>query len=287
MPTPSTDQTATRTVTLGHSPDPDDAFMFHGLLSGQVPCPGFSFEQVLEGIDSLNRKAIAGEIDFTAASVHACGVIGDRYQILDSGAAMGDGYGPVLVSKEPITLKQLSQTQVAIPGILTTAYLALRLAAGPFQFKVVPFDEVLADVDAGHSGAALVIHEGQLTWEARGFRKVLDLGEWWKEKTGLPLPLGVNIVRASLGAPAIRSIGRALRSSIEYAFSHRDEALTHALEFGRGIDRPTADRFVGMYVNDWTLSMGEPGRKAIEMLIREGREKGLIPDKPGPVFAEH
>ncbi len=285
MPTPSTAPT-TRTLTLGHSPDPDDAFMFHGLLSGKVPCEGFRFEQVLEGIDSLNRKAIAGEIDFTAASVHACGIMGDRYRILDSGAAMGDGYGPVLVSKEPMTLKSLSETQVAIPGILTTAYLALRLAAGPFKFKVVPFDQVLADVEAGHSGAALVIHEGQLTWEARGFRKVVDLGEWWKERTGLPLPLGVNIVRAALGPEAIRSIGRALRASIEYAFEHRDEALGRAVEFGRGIDRAATDRFVGMYVNDWTLSMGEPGRQAIEMLIREGREKGLIPDKPGPLFAD-
>ncbi|HXI02557.1 MAG TPA: MqnA/MqnD/SBP family protein [Candidatus Saccharimonadales bacterium] len=285
MPTPSTRDTETRTITLGHSPDPDDAFMFHGLLSGKVPCEGLRFEQVIEGIESLNRKAIRGEIDFTAASVHACGVIGDGYRILDTGAAMGDGYGPVLVSKEPMRLEQLSATQVAIPGILTTAYLTLRLAARQFQFKVVPFDQVLEDVEQGHSGAALVIHEGQVTYESRGFHKILDLGEWWKERTGLPLPLGVNIVRAGLGDETIRSIGRALHESVEYAFAHRAEALAHAREFGRGLDEPTTDRFVGMYVNDWTLSMGEKGRAAIERLLSEGREKGLIPDKPGPVFA--
>jgi 1,4-dihydroxy-6-naphthoate synthase len=275
-----------RTLTLGHSPDPDDAFMFHGMLSGKVPCGEMKFEQVLEGIEALNRKAIAGQIDFTAASVHAMGVIGSSYQILDSGAAMGDGYGPVLVAKEPLSLRKLSETQVAVPGILTTAYLALRLAAGQFPFKVVPFDEVLDDVEAGHSGAALVIHEGQVTYEKQGFHKILDLGEWWKGRTGLPLPLGVNIVKASLGAGTIRALGKALRASIQYAFDHRDEAITHALNYGRGIDRETTDRFVGMYVNDWTLSMGADGRKAIELLLGEGRGKGLIPDKPGPVFAE-
>lgn len=286
MSTSSSAAAGSRTLTLGHSPDPDDAFMFHGLLSGKVPCAGYRFEQVLEGIDSLNRRAINGQIDFTAASVHAVGVMGDSYRVMDGGAAMGDGYGPVVVSKEPMTLEDLHGTQVAIPGILTTAYLALRLAAGQFQFKVVPFDQVLDDVEAGHSGAALVIHEGQVTYEARGFRKIADLGEWWKGETGLPLPLGVNIARAGLGDETIATLGRALKESIQYAFDHREEAITRALEFGRGIDRETTDRFVGMYVNDWTLSMGAKGREAIRLLLKRGRDRGLIPEKPGPVFAE-
>jgi 1,4-dihydroxy-6-naphthoate synthase len=259
--------------------------MFYPLLSGKVRCEGMQFEQVLEGIDTLNRMALRGEIDFSAVSVHACGLLGDAYRILDSGAAMGDGYGPVVVSKEPMTLKELSRVPVAIPGILTTAYLALRLAAGPFEFNVVPFDQVPEEVLQGKAGAGLVIHEGQVTYESRGLHKVIDLGEWWKERTGLPLPLGVNVVKASLGAATIEAIGKGLRESLEYAFANRNEALDHALEFGRGIDRATTDRFVGMYVNEHTLSMGAAGREAIQRLLGEGREKGLIPEKPGPVFA--
>jgi len=276
---------APRTLLLGHSPDPDDAFMFYPLLSGKVGCPGFTFEQRLEGIETLNRLTLRGELDISAASVHACALMGTSYQILDSGASVGDGYGPIVVSKEPMKARDLKHTEVAIPGILTTAYLAARLAIGPFQFKVVPFDRILDEVLEGKAGAGLVIHEGQLTYAGRGLHKVIDLGAWWKEKTGLPLPLGVNVVRSSLGAESIQRIGDALRQSIEFAFEHKQEALAHAASFGRGIDAETNEKFVTMYVNATTLSLGEKGREAIRRLLDEARKKGLVPEKDGPVFA--
>jgi len=272
-------------LSLGHSPDPDDAFMFWPLLSGKVACPGFSFEQKLDGIETLNRLALRGDLDVSAASVHACALFGTSYQILDCGASVGDGYGPLIVSKQPMKLRDLRTVEVAVPGILTTAYLAARMAVGPFQFKVVPFDKILDEVLEERAGAGLVIHEGQLTYAGHGLHKVIDLGEWWKDKTGLPLPLGVNVVRASLGAEAIKTIGDALKKSIQFAFDHRKEALDHAAAFGRGIDADTNDRFVAMYVNEMTLSLGDIGRAAIRRLLDEARAKGLVPEKDGPVFA--
>jgi 1,4-dihydroxy-6-naphthoate synthase len=283
--TTASDNTSTRTLLLGHSPDPDDAFMFYPMLTGKTPCEGFEFEQKLDGIETLNRLMLRGELDITAASVHAAALMGSSYKIMDSGVSMGDGYGPLIVSREPMKLKDLKNVEVAVPGILTTAYLAMRMAVGPFQFKVVPFDEIMDEVKEGKVGAGLVIHEGQLTYGSHGLQKVLDLGEWWMEKTGLPLPLGVNVIRSSLGDDAIKHLNEALRASIQFAFDHRKEALEYAAKFGRGIDPETNDKFVGMYVNDYTLSLGEKGREAITRLIDEARKKNLIPEKEGPFFA--
>lgn len=283
MPTPG--PTAVRTLRLGHSPDPDDAFMFYPLLSGKVPCEGLAFEQHLEDIETLNRMALRGDLDVGAASVHACALLGDAYRILDCGASVGDGYGPLVVSHRPIAMEDLPRAEVAIPGILTTAYLTLRLAAGPIRFTVMPFDEILPAVAEGKAEAGLIIHEGQLTYAAAGVHKVVDLGAWWKERTGLPLPLGVNVVRSALGPDLIALIGESLRRSIDHALEHRAEALAHAAGFGRGIDAETNDRFVSMYVNDHTRSLGPAGREAIQRLLGEGRSQGLIPEKPGPFFA--
>jgi len=276
---------ATRTFQLGHSPDPDDAFMFYPLLNGKVPCEGMKFTQILEGIESLNRRALKRELEVTAASVHACALMGSTYKILDCGASVGDGYGPIVVSRTPLALEDLHEHEVLIPGILTTAYLALRLAAGRFRPKVTPFDQIPGEVLAGRAQAGLLIHEGQLTYAGMGLHKVVDLGAWWKEKRGLPLPLGVNVVRADLGEKTIGEIQAALKRSIEWAMAHRPEALGVAAEYGRGIDAATTDRFVSMYVNEWTLSLGAKGRDAIGSLIREGREAGVIPEGEGPEFA--
>jgi 1,4-dihydroxy-6-naphthoate synthase len=274
-----------RTIHLGHSPDPDDAFMFYPLLTGKIPCEGIVFEQVLDGIETLNRRALKGDLEVTAASVHACALLGSTYRILDCGASVGDGYGPIVVSREPRTLGDLAGTEILVPGILTTAFLALRLAAGRFRMKAAPFDQIPAEVLSGKAAAGLLIHEGQLTYAGMGLHKVVDLGAWWKERTGLPLPLGVNVVRADLGKAMIERIADALRRSIEWALAHRSEALASASEYGRGIDAATTDRFVSMYVNDWTLSLGAKGREAIARLLREGREAGVIPEGAGPEFA--
>jgi 5,8-dihydroxy-2-naphthoate synthase len=281
----TTKETTMRILRLGHSPDPDDAFMFYPLLSGKIPCEGITFDQVLDEIETLNRLALRGEIDVTAASVHACALMGERYRILDSGASVGDGYGPVVVSRFPMTVKDLANTEVLVPGILTTAYLALRLAAGPVRFRVVPFDKIIPELKEEKAEAGLLIHEGQITYASMGLHKVVDLGAWWKEKTGLPLPLGVNVIKASLGEPTIRLVSEALRLSIEWALEHRDEALARAREFGRGLDAETTDRFVSMYVNDRTRSLGAEGRRGIELLLREGREQSVIPEGPPPRFA--
>jgi len=275
---------APRKLRLGHSPDADDAFMFYALLSGKVSCEGFVFEQVLEGIEALNRMALRREIDVTAASVHACALMGDDYRILDAGASVGDGYGPIVVSREPMTLDQVGSTMVAIPGILTSAYLAMRLAAGPFEFKVVPFDAVFEEVKEGRAGAGLVIHEGQLTYQNQKLHNVVDLGVWWQEQTGLPLPLGGNAIRRDLGEPLTRTVAEVLEAPIAWALAHREEALGHALAFGRGLDRAKGHRFVGMYVNEATLDYGERGRRGVELFYRRAHEAGLIPGVPRPEF---
>lgn len=281
----TTNGRAVRTLRLGHSPDPDDAFMFYPLLSGKVSCEGFAFEQVLEGIETLNRLALQREIDVTAASVHACALLGDAWQILDCGASVGDGYGPIVVARDPMTMKDLQHHEILVPGILTTAYLAMRLAAGPVRHRVVAFDRIIPELMEDKGKVGLLIHEGQLTYTSFGLHKVIDLGAWWKEKTGLPLPLGVNVVRSDLGDHAIQAIGQALRRSIDHALEHRSEALARAIEFGRGLDVTTTDRFVGMYVNEWTRSLGPKGREAIGRLLREGQENGVIPERPLPRFA--
>ena len=264
-------------IRFGHSPDPDDAFMYYPLAEGLVDTEGLRFEQVLEDIESLNRRAMKGELETTAASVHACAHLLERYDILPCGASMGDGYGPIVVSRSPLQPEDLPRVTVAVPGLLTSAYLALRLAVGQFRHVVVPFDRIPRAVASGEADAGLLIHEGQLTWKRDGLHRVIDLGVWWREKTqGLPLPLGVNIVRRDLGEPTMRGVGRALRRAIDYALDNRVQALAYAGGFARGLESTLTDRFVSMYVNDLTREMGDKGRQAIRLFLDEGRKAGVI-----------
>ena len=265
------------TIRFGHSPDPDDAFMYYPLGQRLVDTGGFEFVQVLEDIESLNRRAMRGELETTAASVHACAHLTDQYAILPCGASMGDGYGPLVVSREAMPPDCLRSLRVAVPGLMTSAYLALRLAVGEFRHVVVPFDRIPHAVATGEADAGLLIHEGQLTWERDGLHRVIDLGVWWRERTGgLPLPLGVNIVRRDLGEETMRGVGQALRRAINYALDHRGEALAYAGGFARGLEPTLTDRFVSMYVNDLTREMGDKGREAIRLFLEEGRRIGVI-----------
>jgi 1,4-dihydroxy-6-naphthoate synthase len=273
-------------VRVGHSPDPDDAFMFYGIAAGRVDTEGFVIEQVLEDIESLNRRALAGELEVTAISIHAYTRLADRYALMPCGASMGDGYGPLVVAREPMTPDEAARRTIAIPGTLTSAYLALRLATGrDFDHLVLPFDRILEAVAEGEADAGLIIHEGQLTYSGLGLHNVLDLGVWWAERTGgLPLPLGGNAVRKDLGVETMRALTRVLKASIDYGLDHREPALRYALDFGRGLDAPMADRFVGMYVNDLTRDYGERGRAAIRRFLSEGTEAGIVPELPEVEF---
>ncbi len=273
-------------VRVGHSPDPDDAFMFYGIASGAVDTAGFEVLQVLEDIESLNRRALAGELEVSAVSIHAYAHLADRYALMSCGASMGDGYGPLVVAREPMALEDVAERTVAVPGTLTSAYLALRLALGrDFEHRVVPFDHILDEVAEGRADAGLVIHEGQLTYSRLGLHNVLDLGVWWAERTGgLPLPLGGNVVRRDLGDRTMRQLTRILRDSIAYGLDHREPALSYALGFGRGLDTPMADRFVGMYVNELTRDYGERGREAIRRFLDEGSAAGIVPTPPEVQF---
>ena len=267
-----------RTIQIGHSPDPDDAFMFHGIATGQVQVPdGWRVVQVLQDIETLNQMALAGRIEVTAVSIHAYAYLADRYALLPCGASMGDGYGPMVVAKRPVPIDALKTLTIAVPGRMTSAVLALRLALGDVRTEVVPFDQILDRVVSGKSEAGLIIHEGQLTYADAGLHCALDLGDWWKRETGLPLPLGGNAVRKDLGRETIAAVSSLLKASIEHGLRHREEALGYALDFGRGIGRATADRFVGMYVNDYTLDYGDSGRRAIDLFLRRGVEAGIIP----------
>jgi 1,4-dihydroxy-6-naphthoate synthase len=269
-----------RIIQIGHSPDPDDAFMFHGIASGRVATPaGWQVVQVLRDIESLNRMALQGEIEVTAVSIHAYAYLADRYALLPCGASMGDGYGPMVVARRPLSLDALRDVTIAVPGRLTSATLALRLALGEVATEVVPFDQILPRVAQGTSAAGLLIHEGQLTYADAGLHRILDLGAWWKQETGLPLPLGGNAVRKDLGAETIGRIARLLKDSIEYGLAHRDEALDYAIDFGRGLARKQADRFVGMYVNDYTLDYGPTGRRAIDLFLQRGVDAGILPHR--------
>ncbi len=275
-----------RILRIGHSPDPDDAFMFYGLASGRVASPGYEIIQVLDDIESLNRLALKGEIEVTAVSIHAFAHLADRYLLLPCGASMGDGYGPLVVSRRPASISDLRGMTIAVPGELTSAMLALRLALGPVRTSVVRFDRILDAVRAGEHEAGLLIHEGQLTWEDAGVHRVLDLGTWWRDETGgLPLPLGGNAIRRDLGRDVIAEVASLLRRSIEFGLNNREEALTYAMRYGRGLARPLADRFVGMYVNDYTLDYGVKGRRAIEIFLRRGHEAGVLPRAVAVEFA--
>jgi len=264
-------------IRIAHSPDSDDAFMFYGLASGRVPSNGFELEHVLADIESLNRAAFDGKYEITAVSFHAYAHLTDRYILLPHGASMGDRYGPVVVARKdgPSSLRG---TRVAVPGELTTAFLALRLFDPDVRHIVVPFDQIQEKVHSGEVAAGLLIHEGQLTYADEGLRKIVDLGEWWADRTGgLPLPLGGNVIRRDLGTHAISTLSRLLHDSIAYGLGHRDEAVRYAMQFGRGIDRARTDQFVGMYVNDLTLEYGDRGREAVRRLLGDAQAAGLLP----------
>ena len=266
-------------ITVAHSPDSDDAFMFYGFASGGVETYGIHVEHVLADIETLNRAAFDGRYEVTAVSFHAYAHLTDKYLLLSHGASMGDKYGPVVVAKADGP-KTLDNVVVAVPGLLTTAYLALKLYSPAVEVKVMPFDQIQEAVHDGSVAAGLLIHEGQLTYESEGLRKIVDLGEWWSEKTGnLPLPLGGNVIRRDLGTDNVAKISRMLHDSIAYALSHREEALDYAMKYSRGLDRRKADRFVGMYVNDLTLDYGDRGRTAVQLLMDLAYDRRLIPSK--------
>jgi 1,4-dihydroxy-6-naphthoate synthase len=268
---------ATRLLRLGHSPDADDAFMFYGLAAGKVSEPGLEFEHLLRDIQTLNEWAREGRLECTAISVHAYAYVADKYALLSQGASMGEDWGPMVVAKAAMDADQLAGARIAVPGLLTSAYLELRLAVPDFEPVVVPFDRCMDAVDDHRADAALLIHEGQLTHRERGFRSVLELWSWWRELTGLPLPLGANAIRRDLPADVQTRAARALRESIRYALEHRQEALDHALQYAGDLPRATADRFVGMYVNQRTLDLGEDGRAAYQELLDRGAAAGLVP----------
>jgi 1,4-dihydroxy-6-naphthoate synthase len=271
--------TAVEKITVAHSPDSDDAFMFYALAEGRVDTEGLEFVHELSDIESLNRRAMAGELAVTAVSFHAYARLADRYLLLPHGASFGDGYGPVVVARGSIAREEIDSgaVTVASPGERTTAELALRLWAPGAKTTAMPFDRIQDAVASGEVRAGLLIHEGQLTYEDEGLAAVVDLGRWWKDETGLPLPLGGNVVRRDLGADRIARISRALSRSIEYGLAHRDAALDHAMRYARGLDRGKADRFVGMYVNSWTQGYGPDGRRAVQLLLDRAHAAGLTP----------
>ncbi|MBX3399111.1 MAG: ABC transporter substrate-binding protein [Gemmataceae bacterium] len=285
---------STQLIRVGHSPDPDDAFMFHALANDKIPTGNLRFTHELQDIETLNRRALKGELEVTAVSIHALSKLLDKYALLPSGCSMGDKYGPMVVAKKAIALADLPTTRIAVPGTMTTAFLALNLlledlkpgSSKTLQYEVVPFDQILDHVAAGKAEAGLIIHEGQLTFQNQGLQLVVDLGVWWQEKTGLPLPLGGNVVRRDLGDTTIREISRLLKESIQYGLNHRKEALGHALNYARDMDVNLADKFVGMYVNDWTLDYGPRGREAVRRLLAEGHKAGLIPNPVDVQFVE-
>jgi 1,4-dihydroxy-6-naphthoate synthase len=272
---------------LGHSPDPDDAFMFYGLAKDKLPTGRYRFEHVLQDIQTLNQRAMRGELEITAISIHAYPYVADKYALTSCGSSMGDQYGPIVVAPRPMTLQELNGKTIAIPGKLTTAFLALQLCLGragdAFQYQVVPFDQIPAHVRDGHADAGLLIHEGQLTYQHQfGLHLIVDLGVWWHQRSGLPLPLGGNCIRKDLGAQAMQEITDIIKQSIQYSLDHRPEAVQYALQFGRDLNKDLADRFVGMYVNHWTLDYGPQGREAISRLLKEGAAANLCPD-PGEI----
>jgi 1,4-dihydroxy-6-naphthoate synthase len=264
-------------IRLGHSPDPDDAFMFWALAAGAIDTRGFTFEQVLQDIQTLNEWALEGRLEVTAISLHAYPFVQGRYALLPHGASIGSGYGPILVAREPLTFDQLRFAEIVVPGRMTTAFLTLRLALGEFGHRELPFDRIIDEVSSGRADAGLVIHEGQLTYEAAGLHKVLDLGEWWQLETGLPLPLGVNVARRDVGE-RLHDLSAVLLDSIRAGLANRREAMRYAMRFGRGIDPATADRFVAMYVNELTTDYGDEGRRAVEELLRRGDAIGAFPE---------
>jgi 5,8-dihydroxy-2-naphthoate synthase len=270
--------------TLGHSPDPDDAFMFYAVAENKIDLRGYRFEHRLEDIQRLNERALRGELHISAISIHAYAYVADKYALLPCGASMGDGYGPVVVQKRSTSNSQIPTPNadllrgrvIAVPGKMTSAFLALQLFAGEFDYVVVPFDQIFHAVKSGRADAGLIIHEGQLTYAQSGFQKVLDLGEWWKRETALPLPLGGNVLRKDIPHPARRDLLEIIRESIEFGLAHRDEAVRHSLPYARDMNADLADKFIGMYVNEFTRDYGETGRTAVRKFLAEARDKGYI-----------
>lgn len=275
------------TIHVGHSPDPDDAFMFYALAKDKIDTGDLDFHHTLQDIETLNRRALQGELELTAISVHGYAYVSDHYALLPCGASMGDQYGPMVVSTRPCSIEDLSGMKIAIPGTMTSAFLTLRLAIGEFEYEVVPFDEIIQAVESGRVDAGLIIHESQLTYGDRGLHLVVDLGKWWFAQTELPLPLGVNAVRKDLGDQLNKAVCRLMKESIQFSLDHREEALEYALQYGRDLDRGRADQFVGMYVNDWTLDLGDRGRRAIELLLQKGFESGLLDAPVNIEFIEY
>jgi 1,4-dihydroxy-6-naphthoate synthase len=276
-----------RLITVGHSPDPDDAFMFYALAHDKIDTGPFQFRHELQDIETLNRRALRGELEVTAVSIHAYAYLLDKYALLPSGCSMGDRYGPMVVARKPLSVNDLKSRRIAVPGTLTTAFLTLRLLLGSdFAYEVVPFDQIIPAVAEGKFEAGLIIHEGQLTFSNQGLHLIVDLGVWWQEKTGLPLPLGGNVVRRDLGDETMKLISKLLKQSIQYSLDHRRDALQYALKYARDMDMALADKFVGMYVNEWTLDYGPRGRDAVARLLSEAQRADLIPQPVAVTFVE-
>jgi len=275
---------AVREITVAHSPDSDDAFMFYALATNKVRVPGLKFSHTLTDIETLNRKAMEGFYDVSAISFHAYPYVQDKYTLMPCGGSVGEQYGPMVISPRMVGLEELKSMKIAVPGTMTTAYLALKLFAPKIETAVVPFDRIIPEVLSGKYEAGLIIHEGQLTYERSGLKRILDLGRWWHEQTGLPLPLGGNAIRRELGPELIAQVTKALRDSIQYALDHREPALAYAMQFARDLDPQMADRFVGMYVNNRTLDYGEDGKQAVVKLLDMGYNAGIIPHKPQVEF---
>ncbi|HEY7784990.1 MAG TPA: MqnA/MqnD/SBP family protein [Pyrinomonadaceae bacterium] len=274
-----------RKITVAHSPDSDDAFMFYGLATNKLPTGSISFSHILQDIQTLNEEAMKGTYDVTAISFHAYAYVADKYILLPHGASIGDKYGPVVVSSEVRDKDEISNLKIAVPGTLTSAVLSLRIYNPDFQYEVVPFDKIIETVQSGRCDAGLLIHEGQLFYETVGLHKVLDLGEWWYERTGLPLPMGGNVIKRDLGTEVIREVSKLLEESIRFSLDNREDALQYAMQFAREMDSELADRFVAMWVNDLTLDYTERGREAVKRLLDEGYESKLIPHKVEVEFA--
>jgi 1,4-dihydroxy-6-naphthoate synthase len=276
-----------REISIAHSPDSDDAFMFYGLATNKIRVPGYRFTHTLNDIETLNRRAQNEAFyDVSAISFHAYPYVQDNYMLMGCGGSVGEGYGPMVVAARPLTPPDLGRIRIAVPGTLTTAYLALKIFNPALETAVVPFDRIIPEILAGNFDAGLIIHEGQLTYSSSGLYKVIDLGVWWRETTGLVLPLGGNAIRRSLGTETIRIVSKALRDSIQHALDHRDQALEYAMQFARDLDTSLANRFVSMYVNERTLDYGRDGREAIRKLLEQGHERGIIPIKPQVDFAD-
>ena len=278
--------TTLRAISVAHSPDSDDAFMFYALATNKVRASGIKFTHTLCDIETLNRKALEGFYDVTAISFHAYPYIQDKYALLGSGGSVGEGYGPMIVAPRMYSQDEIRRVRIAVPGKLTTAYLVLKLFAPAIETAVVPFEQIIPEVLAGKYEAGLIIHEGQLTYDKAGLHRVVDLGKWWRDGTGLPLPLGGNAIRRDLGPELMSSVAHVLKQSIQYALDHRDEALNYAMQFARDLDPALADKFVGMYVNERTLDYGEEGREAVRRLLQLGYEAGIITKKAQVEFVD-